>query len=290
MTHAKSELAKAVDRIMAEEMSGSAENAAWSFVDAIACVADATLAPNTGAASQILKAIKATVDSGDKTCLFNNPYFTLNGHGEDNPSLCTSKYFTHRALKTAGGAVLAIAGKVTTAPTLVPVDVAGIAMNGNSLLTTGAHISALANIAIKYKSSRTIAKWLDLVVELKMTKATVKEVGLIGATIPIPMVSIATGLYGAALAMGAKIGYHHACIATSLELHWRSFQEQFFGRADKFSTVNRGPAEKCGPASRICWELLTKRGATRIFGQYDVNAILSEPAGWKVINDKLMLI
>ena len=45
-----------------------------------------------------------------------------------------------------------------------------------------------------------------------------------------------------------------------------------------------------GPASRIVWELFTKRGITRILGAYDIAAIVNEPAGWMAINDKLLLI
>ncbi|MGI4960046.1 MAG: hypothetical protein ACRYGI_20945 [Janthinobacterium lividum] len=45
-----------------------------------------------------------------------------------------------------------------------------------------------------------------------------------------------------------------------------------------------------GPASAIVWEIFTKRGATRVFGTYDVAAVVKEPAGWMALGDKLMLI
>ncbi|NPD69847.1 hypothetical protein HN018_22140 (plasmid) [Lichenicola cladoniae] len=45
-----------------------------------------------------------------------------------------------------------------------------------------------------------------------------------------------------------------------------------------------------GPASGIVWEIFTKRGATRAFGPYDIQALVKEPAGWMALADKLLLI
>lgn len=45
-----------------------------------------------------------------------------------------------------------------------------------------------------------------------------------------------------------------------------------------------------GPASGIVWEIFTKRGATRAFGHYDIQALVKEPAGWMALADKLLLI
>ncbi|MGI4746499.1 MAG: hypothetical protein ACRYFY_10715 [Janthinobacterium lividum] len=45
-----------------------------------------------------------------------------------------------------------------------------------------------------------------------------------------------------------------------------------------------------GPASGIVWEIFIKRGATRAFGHYDIQALVKEPAGWMALADKLLLI
>ena len=37
-------------------------------------------------------------------------------------------------------------------------------------------------------------------------------------------------------------------------------------------------------------ELFTRRGATRIFGKYDVDQFVKEPCGWMAISDKILLI
>ncbi|MBE7210245.1 MAG: hypothetical protein INR65_04435 [Gluconacetobacter diazotrophicus] len=49
------------------------------------------------------------------------------------------------------------------------------------------------------------------------------------------------------------------------------------------------PARTSG-ADAIVREIFTKRGATRLFGAYDVDALIDEPAGWLALADKLMLI
>jgi len=48
--------------------------------------------------------------------------------------------------------------------------------------------------------------------------------------------------------------------------------------------------EDAGPASKIIWEIFTKRGATWLLGPYDIPALISEPAGWMALGDKLTLI
>lgn len=54
--------------------------------------------------------------------------------------------------------------------------------------------------------------------------------------------------------------------------------------------VGSGGGVGSGPATEIIWELFTKRGATRLLGKYDVQALIEEPAGWMAIADKLLLI
>ncbi|GHB50228.1 hypothetical protein GCM10007094_44380 [Pseudovibrio japonicus] len=72
-----------------------------------------------------------------------------------------------------------------------------------------------------------------------------------------------------------------------MELHWRAKLElqlsTHFGGAAKHT-------KPVGPASAVIFELLRRRGYTRIFGQYDAGTIISEPAGWLVVNDKLALM
>lgn len=69
-------------------------------------------------------------------------------------------------------------------------------------------------------------------------------------------------------------------LATSADLHWRGFQELALSRT--FGGE--------GPAMRILKELFIRRGATRVFGQYDVEKIIREPNGWMAVKDKLLLM
>lgn len=46
-----------------------------------------------------------------------------------------------------------------------------------------------------------------------------------------------------------------------------------------------------GPASRIYWEIFTRRTATFLFGgRHEIAQLVSEPCGWLALHDKLMLI
>ena len=40
----------------------------------------------------------------------------------------------------------------------------------------------------------------------------------------------------------------------------------------------------------MLYEIFARRGATRVFGKYDVDKIIKEPAGWMAVSDKLLLI
>ena len=130
-----------------------------------------------------------------------------------------------------------------------------------------------------------MAQWLELLIRMKMLKATVRGAGLTGSVIPLPAVGITTGVLAALVSTGGKLTYSKACVGTSLELHWRAKQEQFM--AGRFGGASGGSV---GPASRIIWELFTRRGWFGWFGNYDVAKLVQEPAGWHAINDKLLLI
>ena len=148
------------------------------------------------------------------------------------------------------------------------------------------HLVALAGMARKTRRGGTIADWLEIAIKMKSIKLATRGAGLAGASIPIPAAGITTGLIAAATATGAKLTLSKACVATALEIHWRARQEQFMSG----TALRAGTGGSVGPASRIVWELFTKRGITRLLGKYDIDAIVQEPAGWMAISDKLLLI
>ena len=62
----------------------------------------------------------------------------------------------------------------------------------------------------------------------------------------------------------------------------------YSGRPGFDGALGRGDSVR--PASRIYWEIFTKRGMTRAFGCYNISGLVREPAGWLPLADKMMLI
>lgn len=282
----KSEHARRVAReFQAKLGSSDKETVAWAFVEGVAAVLDGVnQVPIVGPASNLAKMIVSVAKGSGANEMLDNPYFIGNGHGEDDPSSVTAKYLKGRMAKGLVGGGASIVGAVGSVWTAV--DVAAIGMHTNAVGTTAVHLGVLADMYRKSRKGGTVANWLELVVKMKSIKLTARTTSLVGVCIPIPAAGITTGLIAAAVAAGGKLTLSKACVATSIELHWRAKQEQFM--SGKVLKADTGGA--VGPASRIVWELFTKRGITRILGKYDIAAIVDEPAGWMAINDKLLLI
>ncbi len=285
----RSEHAKAVESEIRKKISSNnGDEAIWGFVEGYAAYVDGVLgiaevasAPFAGIANTVVKALKTARDGHT---LIANPYFIGNGQGDDDPSLKTARYLKGRKYKDLGASGASVAGAVASVWTAV--DVAGIATHGNACGSTAMHIKKLADMARGSRKTGTVAEWLNLVTKLKVIKLTSRTSSLIGASVPIPAVGMTTGILSAAISAGAKMTLSKACTAAALELHWRAKQEQFISG----SVLGKGTGGGVGPASKILWELFTKRGITRILGKHDIASIVNEPAGWMAINDKLMLI
>lgn len=282
----KSEHAKKVAREFQIQVGSSdKETVVWAFVEGVAAVLDGVnQVPIVGPASNLAKMIVATAKGSGANEMLDNPYFVGNGHGEDDPSAVTAKYLKSRFRKGLAGSGASVVGAVGSVWTAV--DVAAIGMHGNAVGTTAVHLGIFADMYRKSRKGGTVAEWLEIVVKVKTVKLTVRTTSLVGACIPIPAAGITTGLIAAAVAAGGKITLSKACAATAIELHWRAKQEQFMSG----KVLGAATGGSVGPASRIVWELFTKRGITRILGAYDIAAIVNEPAGWMAINDKLLLI
>jgi len=285
----KSEHAKAVAGMLKSNMNSGQDDAIWGFIegysaycDGLVAMANSDAIPAFGIASNIASILYSFKGKGP--VLLDNPYFIGNGHGETDPSAKTAKYLKHRGYKDLGAKSASIAGAVGSVWTQV--DVAGIGLHGNSVGSTACHLKMLADMARKSRKTGTVANWLELVIKMKVIKMTCRTSSLVGAAVPIPAVGLTTGIMAAAVATGAKLTLTKACSATALELHWRAKQEQFMSG----SVLGGGTGGSVGPASRILWELFTKRGITRLLGKHDIAKIVNEPAGWMAIKDKLLLI
>ncbi|VUD63866.1 hypothetical protein TDB9533_03198 [Thalassocella blandensis] len=267
--------------------SSSKEDAAWGFVEAFSAAIDGGLsikdlcpAPAAGMMLSVLKVALASNSSA--ASLIDNPYFI--GNGQDGPpSPTTAKYLLNRKRKDVAANTTTVVGGISTIWTAW--DAPGMALHSNATGCTAAHLKVLARMAYRSRKTGTVAQWLDVIIKMKLIKASARGASLLGAAVPIPAVGLTTGLLSAAISTGAKLTLTKACTATALELHWRAKQEQFMSGA-----VTGISGASVGPASRIISELFTKRGLTRFLGKYDTMAIINEPAGWMAITDKLLLI
>jgi len=258
----------------------------WGVIEGVSAVLDDNkhiLGTITGSAKllcDIADIVKKEPDS-ESIKTIPNPMFLWSGH-EEGDTKYTQKYLHNRKLKGVGGGAVALVG--TVASNVTQVDIAGVLQHSNAGGSTIAHIAKLSAIGKKHKQSKTISSWLDLVIFMKLSKLGVRGSQFAGAAIPISAVGLGTGLGAAAVKLSVKLTMTKTCLATSSQLHWRAFQEQ------KISGHICGKTGQIGPASKIVYELFKKRGATRIFGQYDIDRIINEPSGWMCISDKLLLI
>jgi hypothetical protein len=265
--------------------SASTEDTVLFVADTLSNVIDGVTGGAFGtintACQTLYKSMKASADSNDP--LIPNPWFVLNGH-EDAENTRTLRYLESRAWKSIGSSSLSLAGTAASAST-AGVNVADIAIHGNAVLSTDAHLDSLIAIASdkRYKEARAIQDWLRLVVAMKRAKAGVRAGSLLGGIIPGAAVPV--GIATTVAKMGIKLTMSKACLTTSAAIHWRAYQEQKISGGLKLGTGGR-----IGPASRIFWEIFTRRGLTAMFGKYDIDALVREPGGWLALNDKLMLI
>lgn len=233
------------------------------------------------ACQTLYSAMKAGADSNDS--LVPNPWFVVNGH-EDADNTRTMRYLGSRAWKSIGGSALSLAGTAASAGT-GGVNVADIGIHANALGSTGAHMVGLIAIASdkRYKEARAVQDWLKLVLAMKTAKAGIRTGSLIGGI--VPGAALPAGIATTVAKMGIKLTLSKACLTTSAAIHWRAYQEQRISGG-----LGLGSGGRIGPASRIFWEIFTRRGATALFGKYDIDALVREPGGWLALNDKLMLL
>lgn len=261
------------------EMDGEAK--ALCVLDAVASVVDDVAGTNFGPANKagqmLYKKLKGKGDRNEVP----NPWFVFNGH-EDQESPKTKKYLKNRGYKSKGATAITFVGGLASAET-GGVNVGGLAVHGNAVGSTAMHMIKIQAIANSYKQTQTISQWCNVVMAAKAAKAGIRGTQLAGAA--IPFASLPTSIATAIAKAGVKLTMTNLCYATAANIHWRAYQEQAISRG-----LNLGTGRDVGPASRIYWEIFQRRGATRIFGQYDTAKLISEPCGWRALGDKLLLI
>ena len=260
------------------------EDVAWTVMEGVTTLIDGLTGTTVaGLAAGSLKTLRDGISSSGGIDTVPNPWFVWNGHADEDSDISyTKKYLKRRAYKSVGGGILGLAGVASSQVTQV--DVAGIGMHSNAVVSSSMHLMKLKSIGSGHKGSDTITGWVDLLVRMKALKIGVRGAQLAGAAIPVGAVGIAAGLAAAAVKLGVTLTHTKACAITSANIHWRAYQEQ------AISVGRFGSGGKIGPASNMMYEIFCRRGATRIFGKYDVDRIIKEPTGWMCLNDKLLLI
>ncbi len=234
--------------------------------------------PGVGQAITIIYSAYKLVKSKEDVAESPNPFFVANGQCDeaDPASPVTLKYVRSRLGKGIAGGVIGLGGQVLAKSVLFDVDVVGGLQHANATGSTLAHIMKLKAIAKSYRQSQTISQWIDVILKMKIMKATIRGSQIVGAL--VPGADLPIGIAVAVAKIGIRLTVTKICYWTAAELHWRAFAER---------RINRNAV---GPAGRIITELFTRRGATRIFGKYDVDAIINEPCGWMAVADKICLI
>jgi hypothetical protein len=267
------------------------ENELWSFV--FATVDDQITfggKPPSGKLSKLFSRVKTIAKHKFGFALVANPYFVLNGicDDDDEDSPLTASYLRSRLGKTGAGAGVSLAG--SAAKSITVVDPIAMGRAGISIGATIAHIKVFSELARKWKQSKTITDWVECLLFFKGLKLGGKSIALASAAIPYMPAGVDTALSmagnaltGAGLAVtgsGFVLPTVLGVRRIAIELHWRAYREHVIS--------HRGGA--VGPASAILTELFTKRTHTAILGQYEVDGLIKEPAGWMAIEDKIALL
>ena len=257
-----------------------------------------------------------------------NPFFDEHQVEIGTPSPVTQDYLSSRRWKKMGGSAVQAFGTLSSLiPHMVGVNVAGAAYHGHAAGLTSLHMAKVGYIAGKYRDQKEVQDFCRLVEAAKAAKLSIRGSQMVGSI--IPLASLPTTIAAAALKAGIKLTSAGACYAAAAAIHWHAYEEQGYfeevGELEQFTlppikaaapltmatsaqkplppipkplpalpprkTIlgTRGGAG-AGPASGIFWEIFTKRGATRAFGKYDIQALVKEPAGWMALADKLLLI
>ncbi|MDI1231577.1 MAG: hypothetical protein PSU93_10540 [Methylobacter sp.] len=260
----------------------NAEEVAWTVIECLAeagGMADAAKAcmgmyKLIRGANSGLEAFEKDVDKG----LVPNPEFlklidmgfTFSGH-----STKTETYLENRLNKQIGAALFSWGGAAASAVTTV--DVGTASLGAQSLALTGAHAVFLRELRVKYPNEE-FRGYLDMCLAAKLVKATSRGISTTMAVIPYASLpaKIATAVVNTVLVSGAKLTLHKAIDRTAQMLHFHAYLEQS-DAGDR-------------PATEVMNEIFRRRGVLGFFSQYDVKAIINEPAGWLALADKLKLI
>lgn len=242
-----------------------------------------------GELSEWLSLIRAVAKAGEAHVL-PNPHFVQNGIGGLTPSPACEAFMRREGVAKVGTEVAMMVGTATHVAT-AGVNTTAAALHGSATGTSLAHILKVQQFANRkqFDRSSTVQDWCKFLVKMKTMRAAIHGAGLAGSV--IPCASLPTKIATAVAATGIKITMSSACYATAAAIHWRAYRELTLGRMGFRPTPGAARTgvhgKPNGPASELFWEMMTRRGFSR-FWQDDIENIILEPAGWRVLGAKLI--
>jgi hypothetical protein len=246
------------------------EEVAWTVIE---CLAEAT------EMDQAIKLILAVYKEGmslvdatmkdelEKGCV-PNPHFVANKiKGPKNKN--TRSYLRSRVGKNFAAGIFKVVGMAAQSHTAV--NVATLSLGTQALGLTAAHAAKLLALRKKHPNP-TFQGYIDLCLKAKSMKAVSRGVEMATACIPGGEIAASIGLSAAnaCLKLCKVVTLHKAIDRMAQQVHFQA---------------------RCGgqSAKELMQEIFTRRGVM-VLCQYDVPALIEEPAGWMALSDKLQLI
>lgn len=236
-----------------------------------------------------LSLIRAIAKSGEVKVL-PNPYFVQNKLGGLTPSPACEAFMRRENLAKVGTEVALLVGDATHVAT-AGVNTTGAALHGSATATSALHIAKVLAFSQRkqFDRSSTVQGWCKLLMAMKTMRAGIHGAGLAAAV--IPCASLPAKIATTIASIGIKLTMTNVCYATAAAIHWRAYRELTLGRMGFRPTPGAARTgvhgKPIGPASELFWEMMTRRGFSR-FWQDDIENIILEPAGWRVLGAKLI--
>lgn len=247
------------------------EEVSWAVIE---CLAEGYNATGTtklilGLFKEGLGVLSATAQSELEKGYIPNPHFVANKI--DGPmNKHTKSYLRARLGKGFAAGLAKVAGMVGAASGSV-VNVSTVSLGAQSLGLTAAHAAKLVLLRKKYPNA-VFQGYVDLCLKAKAAKAVLRGIEVAAACIPGAEIAAAIGVAAATacLKVCKVVTLHKAIDRMSQQVHFQA---------------------RCGGQSAIdlMKEIFTRRGVM-LLCQYDVPALIEEPAGWMALSDKLTLI
>jgi hypothetical protein len=242
-----------------------------------------------GHVAEGLSLIRAIAKSGEVRVL-PNPHFVQNGIGGLTPSPACEAFMRRENFAKVGTEAFMIVGDATHGLT-AGVNTTSAVVHGSATATSAIHLAKVLAFANRkqFDKSATVQGWCKLLMTMKGLRASIHGAGLAGAV--VPCASLPTKIATAIASIGIKLTMTNVCFATAAAIHWRAYREMTLGKM--FARRAPGAArtgvhgKPAGPASELFWEMMTRRGFSR-FWQDDIESIILEPAGWRVLGAKLI--